>query len=204
MKGSLVVEAVVITRRNRREGRVTTERLEARLGAEALELLEEKVDIARWYPILPFVELVELDWELFGNREPDHARRAGAASADRLFDRGIYQQLEYAERATLVRSRSALIRQARLITTITDSLYDFLEVDVRVDAERPDSLEILYGNARPFADVLRYTTEGFMNQINRRQGSARRWTSERAQPDEVAFRLPLPARLAGEGSDAAS
>lgn len=199
VKGSLVLGAVVTVSRHRKAGRVSTGQLEARLGGEALELVDQKIDIARWYPVSAFVELVELDWDLFGGRDPDHVRRSGAVTADRLFDRGIYQQLDYAQRATRAQSYAALVRQARLIGTITDTLYNFLDVSVRIDEERVDSLEITYRNAEPFAEVLRYTTEGFMNQINHRQGSARRWTSERTRPDVVTFRLPLPSRLAGEG-----
>lgn len=113
-------------------------------------------------------------------------------------DRGIYQQIDNAERATRVRSRAALIRQARLIATVTDILYDFLQVDVRIDAERPDSLEIVYREAGPFPEVLRYTTEGFRSQVNRRPGSDRRWTREHGAPDVATSRLSLPDRLAGD------
>jgi hypothetical protein len=200
VKGSLVVGAVVAVRRHRDGGRISPEQLDARLGPGALALIDKKIDIGCWYPVADFCELVELEWEVASGRDPDHARKAGAISADHLFDRGIYQQLDYAERAVRVRNRSGLIRQARLIATITDALYNFLEVGVRVDEEQADSLLIVYSNARPFAEVLRFTTEGFMNQINHRQGSARQWTSERSRPDVVTYRMPLPSRLIAERS----
>ena len=47
----------------------------------------------------------------------------------------------------------------------------------------------------PFSEALRISTEGFMNQINKRQKSRRRWTSERVAPDRIVFRMPLPERL---------
>lgn len=196
VKGVLVVGAVVAARRHRETGRIPPEQLDARLSPEALELVDSKIDIGRWYPIAAFCELIELDWEVAADRDPEHARRAGAFSADRLFDRGLYQQLDYAERATRAQTRAALTRQARLISTIIGTLYNFLEVEVKVDEQRPDALEIHYRNAGPFAEVLRYTTEGFMNQVNHRQGSMRRWTSERVDPDLVVFRLALPSRFA--------
>lgn len=195
VKGSLLVGAVVVVRRHRDAGRIAPEALEARLSAAALELVDQKIEIGRWYPMDAFCELLDLDWEVASGRDPEHARQAGCISADRLFERGIYQQLDYAERAGRVQSRDALIRQARLITTITAALYDFLRFDVSLDERRTRSLEIHYRNAAPFAEVLRHNTEGFMNQINRRQGSSRVWSSERLAPDHLVFRLPLPSRL---------
>ena len=83
-----------------------------------------------------------------------------------------------------------------LPTTITGSLYNFLRFDVRVRKQGGDALEIEYSNAGPFSEALRYSSEGFMNQINQRQGSKLRWSSERVRPDVVVFTLPLPGRLA--------
>jgi hypothetical protein len=198
VKGILLVGAVVSVRRQRDAGRISSEQLEVRLGTETLALLDSKIEIGRWYPIGAFCELIDLDWDVAAGRDPEHARRAGALSADRLFDRGLYQQLDYAERSARAQTRAALMRQARLISTITGTFYNFLQVEVRVDEQQSDSLEIHYGNAAAFAEILRYTTEGFMNQINHRQGSARRWTSERVRPDLVVYRLALPKRFAGE------
>jgi hypothetical protein len=195
VKGSLLLGAVVAVRRLRDRGRVPAEQLAARLSGAALELIDQKIDVARWYPVAAFCELLDVNWEVAGNRDPEFMRQQGAQTVERLFDRGIYHQLDYAQRVERVQSRDALVRQARLITTITGTLYDFLEVEVCVDPERPDQLEIRYHNAAEYSEALRYTTEGFMNQINRQHGSARSWTSERPRPDFVIFRLPLPTRF---------
>jgi hypothetical protein len=196
-KGTLVLGAVVSVRRLRDKGRIRPEALEARLGAAALELLDQKINIAGWYPIQAFTELMNLHWEIAGRRDPQFMRDEGARSSDRLFDSGIYQQLQFAEQAERVKSREALVRQSRLITSITGSLYNFLEISVQVDDARPDELQILYGNAALFDEALRYSTEGFMNRINHRQKSARRWTSDRPVPDRVVFRMALPSRFVG-------
>jgi hypothetical protein len=198
VKGNLVLGAAVGVRRHRDQGRVAAEQLGARLSAPALEWIDQKIDIARWYPIAPFCELLEIDWEIGGQREPGYMREQGARAADRLFQSGIYQQLHYAERAGRAQSREALMRQSKLITSITGTLYSFLEFEVRLAPERPDELEILYGNAGAFSEALRFTTEGFLNQINARQGSSRCWTSTRVRPDLVSFRLALPSRLAAK------
>jgi hypothetical protein len=192
VKGSLVLGAAVAARRLRDRGRVSAESLEARLSAPALELVDQKIEMARWYPIGAFCELIELAWEVEGRRQTSYLERQGAASADRLFDSNRYQQLEFAERSGKVETQQQLIRQARLIATVTGTFYDFLEVDVKLES---DGLCIAYRNARAFGDPLIHTTVGFMNQVNVRQGSKRRWTGSRTRPEEVRFHMRLPKRL---------
>ena len=196
VKGNLMLGVAVAVRRLRDRGRIDPEELQARLSGPALEIIDQKIEIARWYPIATFCELLELDWEVAGHRDPMYLERQGAISADRLFDSRMYQQLDFAERSGRVETRQGLARQAKLITTITGSLYNFLQFDVTVN---PRSLDIVYGNARAFVDALIPTTVGFMNQINQRQGSKRRWTGKRLNPDEVRFSMALPERLAAEG-----
>jgi hypothetical protein len=180
---------VVAVRRHRAAGLITADQLAARLGKAALESLDQKIDIERWYPVRAFCEMVDLDWESAGARDPDYLRRSGGEAAARFFRTGIYQQLDYAKRAPRAQTRSSLVRQARLIMSVTRSLYDFLDTEVVADPER---LRILYRNAALFSEALRYTTEGFMNEINRQQGASRSWTSERTAPDRVCFQLELP------------
>jgi hypothetical protein len=195
VKGSLMLGAVVTVRRHRKQGRISAEQLAARLGGPALELVDQKIDIGRWYPMKLFSELLDLDWDVGASRDPAYMRRQGEQAADRLFDSGIYQQLAYAERADRVLSARQLKRHATLITTITGTLYSFLRFEVRL-REETESLEIVYSNATLFSEALRHSTEGFMNQINQRQRSKLRWSSRREQPDVVVFTLPLPSRLA--------
>ena len=196
VKGSLMLGAVVSVRRHRKQGRVTQDQLAVRLSGSALELVEQKIDIGRWYPVTAFTELLDLDWEVGASRDPHYMRRQGEESANRLFGSGIYQQLAYAERAERVESAADLKRQSTLITTITGTFYNFLRFGVRINRERGNTLEIIYENAALFSEALRYSSEGFMNQINRRQGSKLSWSSRREQPDVVVFTLPLPSRLA--------
>jgi hypothetical protein len=199
VKGALVIGAVVAARRLRESGRLSPEVLEARLSKAALELIDTKIEVARWYPVESFCELIDLGWEVIGKRDPAYLEKAGAVSADQLFDSNRYQQLDFAQRAAKVQTRKQLIRQARLITTITGTFYDFLAVRVALDT---DALNIIYGNAAEFADALIHTTIGFKNQINVRQGSKMRWSGRRTMPDEICFRMPIPKRL-GE-SDASA
>jgi hypothetical protein len=193
VKGTLVLGAAIATRRHREKGRISEQELEVRLSGPALSLIDQKILIAAWYPIDAFCELMDLNWELGGKRDPDFMRREGERSADRLFDTGIYPQLRFAEEAEKVKSREDLVRQSRLISSITGSLYNFLQIEVRVNDAH--DLEIVYENAAPFSEALRYSTEGFMNQINKRQKSAQRWTSKRHRPDRIVFEMSVPGRL---------
>jgi len=195
-KGSIVVGAVVSLRHLRSSGRVRAEQMAARLSGDALTLLEEKIDIGRWYPMRVFAELVEFEWDVVAGHDPEYPRRSGAKGAERLFQSGRYQQLDFARRTGRAETREALVRHSKLITTVTAMLYNFLEVSVGIDPARPDELAIVYANASEFTEALRHTTEGFMNAINAAQGSPRRWTSERTAPDRVEFRLAIPDRLA--------
>jgi hypothetical protein len=196
VKGSLFITGVVPVRRYRDSGRLSHDQIAARLGPVALEMLDQKIDISCWYPIDAFCEMLDMDWEVASGRNPAYMWHMGQDHAKRFFERGIYQQLDYAKRAQRPESQRALVRQSRLIVTVTNSLYNFLEIDVHVDG---DALEIVYGNAALFSEALRYTTEGFMTEVNRWQGSPRTWTSERGAPDRVSFRLELPERLQGGG-----
>jgi hypothetical protein len=194
-KGSIVVGVVASLRKLFRAGRLSDEQIAARLSPAAVELVEQKIEIGCWYPMAAFAELVDLEWEVAGKRDPEYARQSGGASAKRQFESQRYQQLDFAKRAGKADSREAIVRQAKLITTITATFYNFLDVRVGIDAARPNELSITYANAKLFIEPLRYSTEGYMNGINSMQGSKRQWTSERVTPDRIVFRLALPTRL---------
>src|SRR5262245_14506016 len=198
VKGSLVLGVVVTVRRHREQGRVSAEQLAARLSGPALELIDQKIDIGRWYPMKHFTDLLDCDWDIGSKRDPEYMRRQGEQAADRLFNSKIYQQLNFAERGERVATADELKRRSKLITTINGSLYNFLRFEVRIGAARGDALEIVYSNAAAFSEALRYSTEGFLNQVNKRQGSNHRWLSQRPQPDSIIYTLPLPSLLVSD------
>ena len=190
-KGAIVVGAVASLRRLRRGGRITNDQLAARLSAGALALLEQKIEVARWYPIALFGELVDCEWDLVAQRDPDHARRAGAHSAEVQTQSGRYQQLDFAKRAR-VDSIGAILLMAKLVASLTATFYNFLDTNVGIDPEDPGRLQIVFANADEFPEALRYATEGFMSRINELQGSTLPWRSERAAASRIVFWMELP------------
>jgi hypothetical protein len=172
---------------------VTEDALGARLSASALGVLEAKIELARWYPMGPFCELVEFEWELSG-RDPHYERRAGARFADRTRETGLYQQVDYAATKSRPKSREELLHQSRRAVTVTSALFSFIRASVRI-SEAGDQLEMVYGNAATFPDPLRFLIEGYMTRVNEWQGSSRHWTSARPRPDEIVYSMALSSRL---------
>lgn len=192
VKGAMILGAVVVARRARDRGRVPEERL-AKLSDRSRELLEEQIQLSRWYPMELFTELLELDWEIGGNFEPEYMRKSGEKNAERMTRAARYQQFDYLERAERPKSNAEVIKQVRLTSSVTLSYFNFMEVEVRMHPDRPNVLQIVYSNTESFPDALRYSTEGFMSRLNRVRGSSRRWTSERVG-NTVVFALEIKER----------
>ena len=194
VKGLLVGGVVANLRRLEESGAVSEDALEARLGARAVELLREKIDPATWYPIDTYRELVDLLWELEGQRKPDYLREKGRAWARKLYGAQRYQQLEYADSHTrAIQSGDEAVRQGRLIASLIQSFWNFVEPRVDLDPERPHTLRLTLEGplASLFPEANRFTTEGFLNHMVERSGGKHRATSERPSPERIVFRLPL-------------
>ena len=192
VKGAMLLPSVVMVRHARDQGKIPQAEL-SRLGAETLGLLDKKINLAQWYPMGHFTELLDLDWTLFGDRAPEYMRRSGEQSATAMARHERYQQLEYIKRVDRPKSTAQLISQVRLTSSITLSYYNFMEVMVRVHPERQNVLQIIYSNTDPFPEALRYSTEGFMNELNRVRGSERKWSSERVV-NTIVFSLEMKQR----------
>lgn len=186
VKGGLVLGAVVAARGLVKAGKIAREAAELRLSAATLETLDEKINVALWYPVQIFAELVELDWEIGGGRAPDYARASGAAAARRLIASGMYSQLAAREPTGEVsRDRAEVLREARLNGSLTMSLYNFIRPSARLN-ERSE-LEITWDGASLLPEPTRYSTEGFMREMSAHQGRAAHVSSVRTHPDRIVF-----------------
>jgi hypothetical protein len=192
VKGLLLGGVVVNVRRLCERGSLTDADLEARLTRPAIALLGEKIDPALWYPLDAYRELVDLLWQVEGGKNPDYMREKGRAWAKKLYDAHRYQQLEYsAEHASKVDSDAEAVRQGRLIASLVQTFWNFVETRVDLDPDRPHTLRMTIDGTAPLPDANRYTTEGFLNHMVERGGGTARASSERPRPNRVVFRLPL-------------
>ena len=190
VKGSLVLGAVLAVRNRMKAGQISEEELEKRLSAEALELLDTTIKIASWYPIRLMTELIDLDWEMGSEFAPEYQRSAGRNTARHFAKTGLYQQVDYAARNYTADTLDDVLRQSRLVCTLTSTLYDFIETRAEIVDGR--QLQILFEGAREFPEALRYSTEGFLNEMTRRK--TRFWGSDRPSPDLLVFALEIRPR----------
>jgi hypothetical protein len=195
VKGLLLGGVVVNVRRLRERGAISEEALESRLSRGALALLTEKIDPTRWYPLEAYRELVDLLWQVDGGGDPEYMREKGRAWAAKLYDAQRYQQLAYADStARRAASDEDSVRQGRLIASLVQTFWSFVEPQVELDPERPHTLRFTLACSAPFPEANRYTTEGFMNHMIERGGGTHRCASERPSPDRVVIRMPLRVR----------
>jgi len=197
VKGSMLLGSVVVVRRARDAGRIPEPRL-AKLGERTREVLDEQIQLSHWYPMEIFAELLDLDWEVSGGRDPDYMRESGKRNAVAMQRASRYQQLDYLERAERPKNAAEVVSQVRLTSSITQSYFNFMQVEVGFDPDRPNVLQITYSDTHAFPEALRYSTEGFMTQLNQVRGSSRTWTSER-RGDRIVFSLELREPSPGGG-----
>ena len=189
VKGSMLAYSVDAVRRLRDGGDVGGVEIEKSLSPETLELLEERILITNWYPMWQFNEIQDFLWEHLYRRNPEEARKVGAEWFGSMQASGRYPQYEYAGRADRASSKQEMVRQTRLIASILDLYYNFLDVEVGLDPDSGD-LQVHFRNAGLFCETLRYTTEGFLLAISRIRKGTSEWTSERIAPDVILFTLP--------------
>jgi hypothetical protein len=197
-KGIIVGGVVVNLNRFRNAGLISAEELEARLSAEAQQLLDTKIDPATWYPIGAYRELLDIVWEIDGKKSPDYMREKGLRWARKIYDSGMYQQLEYSDNAPKVTSGDQAVRQGRLIGSLIGTFWNFVQATVDLDDD--GALRLTLRNSAEFPDANRYTTEGFLNHIIERASGKGSCSSERATVDEIVFLLPLAVKRS-ESSD---
>jgi hypothetical protein len=57
----------------------------------------QPIQASAWYDIRSYTPIMELPRDAVGGRDNEYFCKAGAASAQRLLQMGVYQQLEYFE-----------------------------------------------------------------------------------------------------------
>jgi hypothetical protein len=192
IKGSALSSVVEDVRALRDSGRIAPDRLEAILEAADLALLEAKIQPALWYPIESYARLTELLLDVAGRGDPQYVADRGARAAQRLWESGLYVQLQHGEEKAAKARRSGGVmsdRDARVITTLSGAIFNFTRWTYRV--EEPHAvIEVSEAADLPEMSVLaaRGFLEYVVSRLRREQTAVE---AQRAAPDRVEFRFQV-------------
>jgi hypothetical protein len=188
IKGSALSSVVEDVRALRDSGRISADRLEASLEAADLALLEAKIQPALWYPIQSYARLTKVLLEVAGRGDPKYVADRGARAAQRLWESGLYVQLEHGEeKAAKARRTGGVLteRDARMITTLSGAIFNFTRWAYR--AGEPDSwIEVT--EAADWPEVSVWAARGFLEYVvSRLRRTETRVEAKRVAPDRVEF-----------------
>jgi len=177
VKGALLAGIVEQVIRLRNDRKIDPSDLELRLGEEGMACLEEKIQGAAWYPIEIFTRMRELLQEVEGRGQDQYTIDSGAASARRLIEAGLYQQLDYlkrwqehvptGDRAADQEKQAALLRrQMTMVGTIYSSMLNFGTPKLEVDPEFSRRFQLETWDEGILPRVGRLAVLGFWNEIS--------------------------------------
>jgi hypothetical protein len=176
----------------RDSGCIAPDRLEAILEAADLALLEAKIQPSLWYPIESYARLTELLLDVAGGGDPQYVADRGARAAQRLWESGLYVQLQHGEEKAAKARRSGGVmsdRDARVITTLSGAIFNFTRWTYRV--EEPHAvIEVSEAADLPEMSVLaaRGFLEYVLSRLRREQTAV---DGRRVAPDRVEFRFQV-------------
>jgi hypothetical protein len=200
IKGSIFKGAIEDFARLREEGRISEEEADARLASEDLAFLEGEIQPAAWYPIESYARLIQLLGDVEGEGKDAYFVERGRASARRLLDTGLYQQLTFLSRweRTVSRdgSRHAVViadytRNLRMVVSLASCIYNVGRWAVESDPEHPGRVLIEVREASAYSEPMRLAIEGFLNECARsaREDLDHLHVSERPASDLIRFRM---------------
>jgi hypothetical protein len=174
-------------------GRIPREAVEARLEAEDLRILDDKVLPGLWYPLSSYRRLSELLLEVEGRGRPEYVVRRGARAAERLFAAGLYLQLERGEEIGArkrERGEGWTEREGNLVASLSGAIFNVSRWRFLVDPDEPGVHRIEVTEAQALPEVSRLAAQGFLEYTaSRLAGVPVRVTSERAAADRIVFTL---------------
>ena len=182
------------------EGRVSQEDVDSQLAAEDLAFLEGEISRSMWYPMESYGRFMRLLDEIEGAGKDAYFVERGRASARRLMESGLYQQLAFLSRwdemsGSAGGSESALIggyaSNLRMVTSLASAIYNVGKWMVEPDPEHAGRVCIAVHEARAYSEPMRLAIEGFFDECTRatREDLAHLHFSERPAPDLMRFRM---------------
>jgi len=193
IKGTAFQSVVEDVNRLVEAGRLPEAELEARLEAEDLRLLEEKVLPGLWYPLASYARLTELLMRVEGGGRSEYVVGRGARAAERLFAAGLYHQLARGEEIS-AKKRAASERwseaEANLMTSLAGAIFNVSRWRYVGNPSDDRSTRIEVTEAEALPEVSRWAAQGFVEYTTSRlSGLTTRVSSERPSPDRIVFTL---------------
>jgi hypothetical protein len=194
IKGVVLELAVEGVKRMLEEGRISRDEVEARLDAQDLEILEQKLLPGMWYPIDSMQRILELVTRDERDRGGLEAMTAvGVSAAERLFASEVYKNFVATAENRGRRAGATLVGLAPLLCNFTRWSYD-------PGPEDGNEFTVEVRDAERFPDLLRFLAQGFIQYLGERVNDAPvRVESERPSPDCIVYR-GLRGQEPGPGS----
>jgi hypothetical protein len=192
IKGSALSSVVEDVRALCDSGRITIDRLEVALEASDIALLEAKIQPALWYPIESYERLTRLLLDVVGHGDPQYVADRGARAAQRLWESGLYVQLQHGEEKAAKARRvggAMTERDARMITTLSGAIFNFTRWSYRTG--EPDAV-IEVSEAADWPEVSVWAARGFLEYVvSRLRRVETRVEAVRVARDRVEFRFSV-------------
>ncbi len=191
IKGSIIAPMVEDLRALLDGGRVREADLEARLGSDALRLLDTKINPSDWIELGIYSELATVLAEFEGRSDPHYMHRRGIKAGERIAAAGLYRQLTFVERGrTSHESMDAYLSDLRIILSLQAALVTAGRWEVAVDEDHADRAMVVVHEADGLPEPLVQAMAGFFEGISARaHESGIGWRAERLPDGTVRFRM---------------
>ena len=195
IKGSAFAFVVEKTLKLVSAGEISREELARRLPPGSLALVDHPILVIDWYDIRIYARLMELLRDVAGGGKNDYLIRHGADAAERLLQKGLYQQMEYLKRMELGKETDpqgryqAFGRDLRLLVTLGPTILNFGHQQVKGDPEHADRYMLEIADATAYPEVLCWSTQGFNNRMAAAHDTPDLWRWERPRLDLIRYRM---------------
>lgn len=182
LKGAIFQMATEAVKQAIEAGRISREDLEAKLEAQDLQFLEEKIIVGTWYPVDSFDRLVRLTGGPATAQYPDYLIRRGREAAEKLLGSQVYRRFHDTIRERGDKGGTSMLTLAQLMMNFSSwKLLPYENDDT-------SHFVIEVTEAGPMPDVLRYTAQGFIERVAELMvGGPMKVTSARPTRDFLTF-----------------
>ena len=176
-------------------GEISRNELARRLPPGGLAVVDQPIMVIEWYDIRVYARLMELLRDVAGQGKNDYLVSHGGEAAERLLQKGLYQQMEYLKRMELGRETDpraryqAFGRDLRLLVSLGPSILNFGHQQVKDDPEYADRYMLEISDASSYPEVLCWSTQGFNNRMAAAHDTPDLWRWERQRLDLIRYRM---------------